>query len=149
MLARLARDRDAAQHSCQFLHPLVIAERTNRRAAGAAVGELRDPVLVVRQARDLREVRDTQHLPARAELAQLATDDFGNAAGTNLLVEEVLRTAVEKTVYDVVEKYDSAALIKRVVVTDNSGRQLLESPTVDILERVRAGPRKVTPNLIQ
>src|SRR5262245_38756602 len=80
MLARLARDLDAAQHARELLHPLVRAERRDRGAAATAVGQLDHAMLVVRLARDLREMSDAEHLSALAELAKPPPDDLGDAA---------------------------------------------------------------------
>jgi len=80
VIAGLARDFDSPEHPCQLLDALVVAERRDGRATAAAVRDLADAMLVMRLARDLREVGDAQHLAAVAELAQLATDDLGDAA---------------------------------------------------------------------
>ena len=51
-----------------------------RRARRLAVRQLRDAHVGVSLARDLRQVRDAQHLRALAERSQLAADDLRDAA---------------------------------------------------------------------
>jgi hypothetical protein len=71
----------------------------------------------------------------------LQLDKFENEPDTNLLIEEILRTAVEETVGDVVKKYNLRDIVKRVAVRDDAGRSLLELNVNELLLRAAAGPK--------
>jgi hypothetical protein len=77
----------------------------------------------------------------KAGVLSLQLDKFENEPETNLLVEEILRSAVEETVADVVRKYDAGSVLKRVSVKDDSGRQLLDLETAAFLEKTKDAPR--------
>lgn len=70
----------------------------------------------------------------------LQLDKFESEPDTNLLIEEILRTAVEETVGDVVKKYNLRDIVRRVAVKDEAGRPLLELNVNDLL-RAAAGPK--------
>ncbi|MGQ0644839.1 MAG: hypothetical protein ACT4O3_05045, partial [Elusimicrobiota bacterium] len=79
----------------------------------------------------------------------LLLDEFQNEPTTNILIQEILRNAVEGAVADVVNKYQSAGIIRSVMVSSEDGRVLLEAKTEDILKRVKAGPAAAAPTVIQ
>ncbi|HRY29128.1 MAG TPA: hypothetical protein P5079_03730 [Elusimicrobiota bacterium] len=65
----------------------------------------------------------------------LRLDKFENEPGTNFLVEEILRTAVEDTVRDVVKKYNLRGILKHVRVSDDADRRLLDLEVEELMSR--------------
>src|SRR5207237_594132 len=80
VLARLAAHLDAAEHPGELLDAIFGRELRDRGARGAAVGELRDPQVMMRLTRDLRQVRHAEYLSTPAEGAQLPAHDLGDRA---------------------------------------------------------------------
>ena len=80
MLARLAAHLDAAEHPGELLDAIFGRELRDRGARGAAVGELRDPQVMMRLTRDLRQMRHAEYLSTPAEGAELPAHDLGDRA---------------------------------------------------------------------
>jgi hypothetical protein len=56
----------------------------------------------------------------------------------NVLMDEVLRNAVTEVVSDVVKKYDKNKIVRRVTLTEDSGRMLLNLEARDLLEKPKS-----------
>src|SRR5437763_6060411 len=80
VLARLAAHLDAAEHPGELLDAIFGRELRDRGARGAAVGELRDPQVMMRLTRDLRQMRHAEYLSTPAESAELAAHDLRDRA---------------------------------------------------------------------
>jgi hypothetical protein len=55
-------DFEAAKHSREFLDPIGVAQTAYLSPAGAPMGQLCDAVVPLTMARDLRQMRDAEHL---------------------------------------------------------------------------------------
>lgn len=77
----------------------------------------------------------------RDGVLQLRVDKFENEPETNLLIDEILRTAVEETVLDVIKKYGAGQILRRVTVKDDAGRQLIDLETRGLLEKKQASAK--------
>src|SRR5690606_33948435 len=75
----LVADFDAPEHACDLLHALGGREHLHLHARGAVARLLYYAHVVLAERRDLRQVRDAQHLAAGGERAQLLTYDLGHA----------------------------------------------------------------------
>src|SRR5207237_6108922 len=80
VLARLAAHLDAAEHPGELLDAIFGRELRDRGARGAPVGELRDPQVMMRLTRDLRQMRHAEYLSTPAEGAELPAHDLGDRA---------------------------------------------------------------------
>lgn len=68
----------------------------------------------------------------------LRLDDFDDEPNPNVLIQQIVRSAVEKTVVDVIHKYGSADIVKRVVVLDGGGRTTLDITTKDLEQKAKS-----------
>jgi hypothetical protein len=80
VLARRGGDGDAAQHACDLFDARRALQRRDLRAGGLAVREFADPQMAAAERRDLRQVRDAEHLRGATERSQLAPDDLRDRA---------------------------------------------------------------------
>src|SRR5690606_37421769 len=80
VVARAPCDLDAAQHARDLLDALGIAEQHERRPGALAVAQLDDTAVTIREARDLRQVGDAQHLARSGQRLEPAPDHLGDAA---------------------------------------------------------------------
>lgn len=74
------RDFDAAQHAGDFFYPCMFVQRRDRRQRAPGGTLFADLEVAIRLARDLRQMRDAQHLSILPELFQQAADYFRDAA---------------------------------------------------------------------
>ena len=68
-------------------------------------------------------------------------DKLESATDNNVLVDEVLKTAVQETVRNVLKVYDADGQVKTVEVKDDAGRTLLDLTAKQILE-AKEKPKK-------
>lgn len=66
--ARFRRDFMSAKHSCQLFDPAGRVETRERGRDAFRIAALGHSVMAIRTRRHLRQMRDAQNLPPRAEL---------------------------------------------------------------------------------
>src|SRR3569833_1215404 len=79
MLTSLSGDLDAAEHACQLFYAVSRGQLSKGGACGLADSQHRHTKKVVPLRRHLRQVSHAQHLPTRAECAQLAANILGDS----------------------------------------------------------------------
>ncbi len=72
----------------------------------------------------------------------LLLDKFENDPDTRILIEEILRTAVEDTASDVIRKYNAAGIVKRIAVRDDAGRAFFTLEVDPLLEKKKDAQRR-------
>src|SRR5207248_2976397 len=91
----------AAEHARELVDAAGVVEPSNRRARPPALDALLDREMRVGCRRDLRQVRDAQHLERRSERPQRAADDVGDAAadaGVHFVEDETGRRSARRPI---------------------------------------------------
>ena len=80
MLASGITDLLSAGHPSDLVHPRVALHALDHGSSAAAADLLVNPEMHIREGRDLRQVRDAQHLVVSRQPGQRAPDPIGGAA---------------------------------------------------------------------
>jgi hypothetical protein len=76
----LVGDGESAQHAGDLFGACGAFKSRDLRARGVAVGEFGHAQMTIAEGGNLRQVRDAEHLGARAEGCEFTTDDLGDGA---------------------------------------------------------------------
>lgn len=102
MFTRASGYFDAAEHPGDFINPRFVVQLRDRRPGIDSIGYLGHAKMVIRQARDLRQVRNTQHLAITGQLAKPLAHHFCDTAADACIdfIEDQARHGVDRERHD-------------------------------------------------